>query len=1761
MSNKSCISFRSGDPNASARDGAAPVANNGYIPDSELYDYHVGNSDVNMETKSASVLSSDVERAVDQHDDYDDFELIDEVEWGASKGDPEFNEHQELAPLPRKFSPDPCGCQPVGIEYSDTGFSISSQITGTCPQLQACLDDNCILFATQEECGKNCEAGPTCGNKRLQRKQFCSVERFDAGVKGNGLRLTPTGKCRKGDIVCEYVGKAIAAPHLPRLFRKYQTERRLYIMALGDGIYLDARHKGGLARFINHSCDPNCRVERWKVRGVIRAAVVALRDMQPLEEFTFDYQWDRKRGYAPTICHCGSAICRGTLEASKSLEELDLQKELEGHWERVTGADETIVNRTIQVFSAEHQEYFIGEITGYDSTRRLHSVFYRHDMTEVFEDLNNEEWMILNEIKDKEHFMIARKQNPRRTSSKVISIFASKEHATQQTRVKNYIYVQTPIKEAFWSRHLIDRCERNCNVQIQAEQKVRPPLPPNPKNSEDVEKYAALDKSLDGSVWKLTVTGSCIARALLILEKNVSHLERKLATVEDSVQLGSNSFNIVRSSNTNEMIFPRQIADIVKRRINIAREVFKSVSISFIVSNSKDIAKLLVDGSIATDIESAKKYLWELFSGFCVETALPVTSNGMFRSLGFGGGMLSNRQLELLCLGRNEEATSIANMDLIESAFVKSFENTNRCVLWIQSPTNEGRSNHVDEKILEPGSIFFGCRPEEVGRLSAMVLGRATDLERGVKYIYLGRDRVYLAQLLKNGSNFFHYVGNMTGASVEIDSMTGDHVRIDGRLSDSESKLADETIKCLTDSQRADCAQELIRLQIELYRDSCIRKYPWIFGRDWSLVDVKTTVESETRGSMGSFGILDKRFASQCVMSCCEIITHLRLPATVAAHSSIILYRLLYANENIEHSCKIREAVLACVFIAGKAHKQEDSVTLLDILEGGYKVFYPATPFDASSAEVGFLGEKVISVEKETLEALTYDVFWSGVDFIRNTVEQTGKFKKDFFNSVLDLAFSSEVLAAGPELWLKYGAEYVFAAVVAFLDADLTVLISSLSLIPLKVSQAAELLIAMSKVRKSLNKETPSHYLLECGMERLKSRLPRIVNACVELTTRASPVGDRDLLLPASIQGNKLFHMDNNQLCYRTIRQIPHSLFVYFSSLDKISVESCCNIFVGDSGTGSYDIVLHGVWRSIAVAYHLLKLMTCNKVEMPPLEELPVHPHVDVAFRAKISPGFLSSFDVETSGGWEGTIQLSYANGAVHCGHLGGKNYVAAKVEEASLRRAGCRWVIPSVYAVSPSGSITDMCFPDTDRCRQLSILSVLAESFVGSDKLRVLCPPRQGEGAAKRLMPISCQRWPPEKVHNRETQRWRRSKKNILPTGFSPQALQEMQTLRQLHGAVPSARGHPNFVLPFAIAIPGEEEMSRKKDSPVGNHKSYQDSLFRPSDNTEKTAKRSKKVKESPSLIFHPAPFTLHRILSRKIKRVKDKVSPSILLSWIHDCVSMLFHCHSCGIVLCTLQGDQIIIDQNGVAKLGSLYRSKSVSRNSATSSYHNNLKQKTQDQHDLLSDLHAAPEILLGSAMYGKETDIWALGSMFAHLLLNKPVFSGKDRESFLMSQYKIVGTPAKKNFPDAVKFPHYTKPSKKYVPDVQKALKKLMSKEAESLDEEVNLVHFEKAIDLVSRMLRLNPSDRCSAAEALESPCLLEYREKSRTYEFWEQYSLEWMEFKNNLMVRLNGEIEPKQPIRGEVLMAMKPSSREDLYDMEEIIENHAKKQKRL
>jgi SET domain-containing protein len=60
-----------------------------------------------------------------------------------------------------------------------------------------------------------------------------------------------------GELVTEYVGEVIDEAEMNR------RSDSVYIMELDDHVYIDARRKGNLSRFINHSCDPNCVAERW----------------------------------------------------------------------------------------------------------------------------------------------------------------------------------------------------------------------------------------------------------------------------------------------------------------------------------------------------------------------------------------------------------------------------------------------------------------------------------------------------------------------------------------------------------------------------------------------------------------------------------------------------------------------------------------------------------------------------------------------------------------------------------------------------------------------------------------------------------------------------------------------------------------------------------------------------------------------------------------------------------------------------------------------------------------------------------------------------------------------------------------------------------------------------------------------------------------------------------------------------------------------------------------------------------------------------------------------------------------------------------------------------------------------------------------------------------------------------------------------------------------------------------------------------------
>jgi|SRR5687767_420113 SET domain-containing protein len=102
--------------------------------------------------------------------------------------------------------------------------------------------------------------------------------------------------------------------------RRYAATRETHTMlfTVDRKVVIDATRNGNSARWINHSCSPNC--ESDVVGG--RVYISALRDIRRGEELAYDYglyldEPHTRAAKAEYPCHCGSRRCRGSLLARK----------------------------------------------------------------------------------------------------------------------------------------------------------------------------------------------------------------------------------------------------------------------------------------------------------------------------------------------------------------------------------------------------------------------------------------------------------------------------------------------------------------------------------------------------------------------------------------------------------------------------------------------------------------------------------------------------------------------------------------------------------------------------------------------------------------------------------------------------------------------------------------------------------------------------------------------------------------------------------------------------------------------------------------------------------------------------------------------------------------------------------------------------------------------------------------------------------------------------------------------------------------------------------------------------------------------------------------------------------------------------------------------------------------------------------------------------------------------------------------------------
>ncbi|KAG8372490.1 hypothetical protein BUALT_Bualt12G0071500 [Buddleja alternifolia] len=184
--------------------------------------------------------------------------------------------------------------------YTDTGC------TG-CSSTQ-CSED-CVCRVQCISCSKACRCSKSCKNRPFQKVKKIKLVK----TKLCGWGVVAAESINKGDFIVEYVGEVIDDALCERRLwdLKDQDARNFYMCEINKDFVIDATFKGNYSRFLNHSCAPNCKLEKWQVEGETRLGVFASRSIEVGEPLTYDYRFVQ---FGPEVeCQCGAPNCQGYL--------------------------------------------------------------------------------------------------------------------------------------------------------------------------------------------------------------------------------------------------------------------------------------------------------------------------------------------------------------------------------------------------------------------------------------------------------------------------------------------------------------------------------------------------------------------------------------------------------------------------------------------------------------------------------------------------------------------------------------------------------------------------------------------------------------------------------------------------------------------------------------------------------------------------------------------------------------------------------------------------------------------------------------------------------------------------------------------------------------------------------------------------------------------------------------------------------------------------------------------------------------------------------------------------------------------------------------------------------------------------------------------------------------------------------------------------------------------------------------------------------
>uniref|UniRef100_A0A671PZJ3 [histone H3]-lysine(4) N-methyltransferase n=1 Tax=Sinocyclocheilus anshuiensis TaxID=1608454 RepID=A0A671PZJ3_9TELE len=220
-----------------------------------------------------------------------------------------FHQHE----VPEEELPiNPSGCARAEVYVRKSTFDMFNFLASQhrqLPESRPCDDEEDDVMLKSSRRATSTELPVAMRFRHLEKTSKEAVGVYRSAIHGRGLFCKR--KIEAGEMVIEYAGNVIRSVLTDKREKYYDSKGiGCYMFRIDDFDVVDATMHGNAARFINHSCDPNCYSRVINVEGQKHIVIFALRKIYRGEELTYNYKFPIEDANNKLHCNCGARRCR-----------------------------------------------------------------------------------------------------------------------------------------------------------------------------------------------------------------------------------------------------------------------------------------------------------------------------------------------------------------------------------------------------------------------------------------------------------------------------------------------------------------------------------------------------------------------------------------------------------------------------------------------------------------------------------------------------------------------------------------------------------------------------------------------------------------------------------------------------------------------------------------------------------------------------------------------------------------------------------------------------------------------------------------------------------------------------------------------------------------------------------------------------------------------------------------------------------------------------------------------------------------------------------------------------------------------------------------------------------------------------------------------------------------------------------------------------------------------------------------------------------